>query len=184
MTLENLLTMATDQDVRDKAYFECGWIYLKKGLWEEAKACFDKISPENRGKFKVEEMLEELSREELFPQKNPNTAGFLAVLPGAGHLYTGRPKEALASFLVNGALIFAAYQAFRHEQYALGGVIAVVGVGFYTGNIYSAVNSAHKFNRDEKSRFLKHLKERTKVNLAWAKQKEGGAFMASCEFVF
>src|SRR5262245_3354903 len=37
------------------------------------------------------------------PTKSPATAGLLAgILPGAGHLYIGKPGQALAAFLLNG----------------------------------------------------------------------------------
>ncbi|MBW1740279.1 MAG: tetratricopeptide repeat protein [Deltaproteobacteria bacterium] len=184
INLENLRTIAPDQNIKDEAYYQCGWIYLEKGLWKNAQTCFDKISSQNREKYRLEQFLKELDKKKLLKRKDPAIAGLLAVVPGAGHLYCERYRDALASFLVNGALIFAAYEAFDHDQNALGGIITFVEVGFYSGNIYSAVSSAHKYNRDKKNRFLKYLKEHAKINISLEGSEGNKALMFSCRFSF
>jgi tetratricopeptide (TPR) repeat protein len=184
ITLANVVRISLDPDVKDEALYRCGWVYLDQGLWEEARRCFNKISPDNRDKYNIEQLMLEIDKEAHLRHKNPTTAGLLAILPGAGHVYTERYRDGLVSFLVNGALIFAAYQAFRHEQYALGGIITVVEVGFYAGNIYGAVNSAHKFNRNEEKHFLNYLKDHAKVNLSLQRPQDGGAILLSCKFPF
>jgi len=114
----------------------------------------------------------------------PNTAGLLAIIPGAGHLYCERNKDALISFLLNGAMIYAAYEAFDHDLDVIGGIITFFELGFYSGNIYSAVSSAHKYNRDEKSKFLDYLKKNTKVNISLGKHHEGESLLLVCKFSF
>ena len=66
---------------------------------------------------------------------------------GAGHLYCERKRDAFISFLLNGAMIYAAYGAFDHDLDVLGGIITFFELGFCSENIYSAVSSAHKYNR-------------------------------------
>ncbi len=184
INLENLVTIAPDQDIKDEAYYQCGWVYLKKGLWENAQACFNKISPQNREKYRLEQFLKELDNKKQLKRKDPAAAGLLAIVPGAGHLYCERYRDALVSFLVNGALIFAAYEAFDHDQNALGGIITLIEIGFYSGNIYSAVGSAHKYNRRERDRFLRYLKEQTKVAISFGGAEGNKTFMLSCRFSF
>jgi tetratricopeptide (TPR) repeat protein len=184
INLESLITIAPDQDIKDEAHYQCGWIYLEKGLWEDAQTYFDKISPENREKYRLKQFLKELDKKELLKRKDPSISGLLAVVPGAGHLYCERYRDALVSFLLNGALIFAAYEAFDHHQNALGGIITFVEVGFYSGNIYSAVSSAHKYNRDEKNRFLRYLKERSKINISLGGSEPNKALILSCRLSF
>jgi tetratricopeptide (TPR) repeat protein len=46
--LNNLITIAPDQEIRDKAYYKKGWVYLEMGLWEKARESFEEISPQNR----------------------------------------------------------------------------------------------------------------------------------------
>jgi tetratricopeptide (TPR) repeat protein len=180
INLENLEAIAPDQNVRDEACYQRGWIYLEKGLWKNARTCFDKISAQNREKYRLEQFLKELDKKKLFKRKHPSIAGLLAVVPGAGHLYCKRYRDALMSFFVNGALIFAAYEAFDHDQNALGGIITFVELGFYSGNIYSAVSSAHKYNLEKKNSFLRYLKEHAKINISLGGPEGDKALMLSC----
>jgi hypothetical protein len=184
INLENLIRVAPDQDIMDDAYYQCGWIYLEKGFWENAQACFDKISAQNREKYRLKRLLKELDNKKALKHKNPTTAGLLAIVPGAGHLYCERYRDALVSFLVNGALILAAYETFDNDQNALGGIITFVELGFYSGNIYSAVSSAHKYNRDEQNRFLRYLKQNAKVNISLRGSDKNTALVLSCRLPF
>jgi tetratricopeptide (TPR) repeat protein len=184
INLENLITIAPDQDIKDEAYYQCGWVHLDRGLWENAKVHFNKISPKNREKYRLEQFLNKLDNKEQLKYKDPTAAGLLAIVPGAGHLYCERYRDALVSFLVNGALIFAAYEAFDHDQNALGGMVALFEVGLYSGNIYSAVSSAHKYNRNEKDRFLKYLKEQAKIDLSFGGTGGNKTFTLSCRVPF
>jgi tetratricopeptide (TPR) repeat protein len=92
-------------------------------------------------------------------RKSPGLAGTLAVLPGAGHFYTGRPRDGIVSLVINGAFIWGIYESARREQWALAGVLGFFEVGWYTGNIVSAVNAAHKWNRREEGRFFRLWEE-------------------------
>ena len=48
----------------------------------------------------------------------------------------------------------AAYEAFDHDNPALGGVISFVEAGFYSANIYGSVTAAHKYNKAQQIRIL------------------------------
>lgn len=157
----------------DEAHYRAGWIYLQLNDMETARTRFQMISPQNQDLFRMQTMNDELSREKLFPQKNPRLAGFLSILPGAGFAYCERYQDALVAFLLNAGLIFAAYESFDSGNEALGGVIAFVGTGFYAGNIYGAVSSAHKYNRASHQRFLEDLRNKTRVTLSSAPESHG-----------
>ncbi|GAB4266766.1 MAG: hypothetical protein Kow0092_19850 [Deferrisomatales bacterium] len=89
------------------------------------------------------------------PRKSPATAGTLAaLLPGAGHLYCDRPRDAAVSLALNGAFAWGTYEAARREQWALAAVLGLFELGWYSGNVVSAVNAAHKWNRREQGRFF------------------------------
>ena len=182
INLNNLIVVTHDRDVRDEAYYRLGWIYLEMASWEKGRQYFSKISDKNKDKYRLEKLAAELEKEKLIPQKNPKLAGFLSVIPGAGYLYTERYRDALIAFLINGALIYAAYESFDSENPALGGLLAFVGVGFYAGNIYGAVTSAHKYNRKKTGLFLERLKDNVKINLS-ADVKNKGVCL-SFQFVF
>jgi tetratricopeptide (TPR) repeat protein len=182
--IKNLITVAPSQQIRDKAYYEGGWIYLEMGLWEKAQEFFDKISVKNREKYHLRTMVMELDKKLPLKRKNPMLAGFLAVLPGAGHLYCERKKDALISFLLNGAMIWGAYEAFDHDLNVIGGIITFFELGFYSGNIYSAVSSAHKYNRNKKYIFLDYLKNTTKARISLANPHKNKSLLITCRFLF
>lgn len=85
---------------------------------------------------------------ENLPYKSPTTAGTLAaILPGTGHWYLGRKQDAIIAFGVNALFAWAAVNSFQEGNNGLGTLLGVIELAWYSGNIYSAVNSAHKFNR-------------------------------------
>jgi tetratricopeptide (TPR) repeat protein len=79
--------------------------------------------------------------------KSPETAGVLsAVLPGSGQFYNERYQDGVYSFLLNSLFILGAYKAYDQGNYALGGLLTLFEIGWYTGGIYGAVGGAHKYN--------------------------------------
>lgn len=165
ITLENYLQTTEDGDIRDEIYYRMGWIFVAGADWPRAEGAFAEISSTNRNMYRLDDLEEILAHAGELPCKNPTTAGVLAILPGVGHLYTGRPRDALISFVINAGLILAAVESFDNDLPVLGGVFTMVGLGFYSGNIYSAVNSAHKFNRTTTRSFIDQLTRGLKVNL-------------------
>jgi tetratricopeptide (TPR) repeat protein len=165
-TLHNLVTQSDDTDVQDEAYYRIGWIFLETADWEKAQTYFQKISHQNYAKYRLTDLIRNLESAGDIHHKSPGVAGALAILPGGGYLYCNRPRDALISFLLNGGLIYAAYEAFDNEMYALGSVISFVEIGFYSGSIYGSVSSAHKYNRDQDRQFIDRLKENLKINLS------------------
>lgn len=183
-TLNNLITIVPDQALRDEAYYHRAWVYLEMGLWNKAIESFEKVSAPNREKYKLKDTLAELEAELPLSTKNPTLAGILAVVPGAGHLYCGRKRDALISILLNGVMIYAAYEAFDNDLIAIGSIITVFELGFYGGNIYSAVSSAHKYNRNAKARFLDELRTKTKVDISSGNPHTDQTFLLTYRFSF
>nr|HID60091.1 tetratricopeptide repeat protein [Desulfobacterales bacterium] len=181
LNLSNLIKTTSKESIHDEAYYRMGWIYLERGDWEKARISFDKISTDNKKKYRLRRLFEQMDKKKELKLKDPAAAGVLAIVPGAGHIYCERYRDALVSFMVNGILIFAAYEAFSKDQEALGGIISFVELGFYTGNIYSAITCAHKYNRNVQNRFLLHLKKHIKVNLSF-NEKRGKAVMVNLCF--
>jgi len=94
------------------------------------------------------------------PRKSPRVSGSLAaLLPGAGHLYSDRPRDAAISFVLNAAFLWGTLEAARREEWALAGVLGLFELGWYSGNVVSAVNAAHKWNRREEGRFFRDREE-------------------------
>jgi putative membrane protein insertion efficiency factor len=105
---------------------------------------------------------------ELFPipstdeisSRSPTLSGIMsAILPGSGQVYCGRPGDAAAAFVLTGVFAAATWEAAEEELEIVAGLTAVVGLLFYIGNIYGAVNGAHRYNEES------HLQYRQKAIL-------------------
>lgn len=163
--LNDIAETAEYKEISDEAYYRRGWIYLEMDRWEEAEESFDLISQQNRDKYRLKTLSREMSKKKDLKTKSPTAAGMLAIIPGAGHAYCGRYKDATVAFLLNSAMIYAAYEAFDEGHDVLGGIITFFELGFYSGNIYSAVNCAHKYNKGVKNRFLDYLRENSRIKV-------------------
>ena len=166
LTLHNMTASVKDIDALDETWYRMGWIYLDAADWDQAKKSFDHISSEAAGRYRIDDLDRSLSRHHEIPRKNPALAGALSIVPGAGQLYCERPHDALVAFLLNTGLIWAAWESFDHGQEAAGTLFSVAGLGFYSGNIYSAVNSAHKYNRSQTRTFIENLRQNTRIGLS------------------
>jgi tetratricopeptide (TPR) repeat protein len=173
ITLQNVLALIDIPEIRDKTYYRLGWVYISAGSWERAQDAFDQMSPSSRERYRLEELGEELSQADQIKLKDPQLAGALSILPGAGQMYCERYQDGIFALLLNGGLILAAYESFDEDLPALGAVITLVEIGFYTGNIYGAISSAHKYNRDQTQRFIDRLNTNTKIDLSLNREQEG-----------
>ncbi|MDM8538950.1 hypothetical protein QUF70_19530, partial [Desulfobacterales bacterium HSG17] len=112
-----------------------------------ARKYLSQISPSNADKYSTDQYNNLIFKAEHAPEKNPVAAGLFAVIPGGGFLYCERFHDALITFLFNAGLMVAAYEAWDNDNKALAGVIGFVETGFYSGNIYGSITSAHKYNQ-------------------------------------
>lgn len=158
LQLNNLVLLSDDDAVKDRAYLRIGWIHVEQLDWAGARRAFTRMTAEGHRRHQVGRLESALEQADQLPRKNPVLAGTLSIVPGAGQLYCGRYQDALSAFIVNVGLFWAAYEAFDNDLNVLGGLLAIAGLGFYTGNIYSAVTSAHKYNRFQEERFVDQLK--------------------------
>jgi len=165
-----LIAIANAPNYKDKALYQKALVKLERTDWRGAQDALRQV-PQGSPLFPAASLFAaEMGKMEL-PYKSPATAGLLAaVLPGAGHLYAERPRDALVAFLLNGAFIWGAAELFHHDNYVAGGIFAFFELGWYSGNIYSAVSSVHKYNRNKESDFIQKLKD----NFSLALYRDGG----------
>jgi len=156
--LFDLISLCNDIDIKDKAFYRIGWIYVQKNEIKEAKKIFNKISRNNTNKYKIDLITKKINDFKLVKKKSPLVAQILSIIPGAGHLYCNRYRDALLSFIVNTSIIYAAYESFDNGNNGLGSIIAFFGSGFYFGNIYSGTSSAYKYNLRQKEILIFKLK--------------------------
>ncbi|MBE9536043.1 MAG: tetratricopeptide repeat protein [Proteobacteria bacterium] len=155
----------TTAELKKEATVKKGWAFVKKGDWAAASHLFKTTNADEK-RESIDRLSLELTKVDL-RHKSPALAGTLsAVLPGAGQLYVGRKKDAAAAFLLNGAFILGAVEAFRDDKDVIGGILLFFEAGWYAGNIYSAIGGAHKYNDKQKSDYIYSLERRysLKVN--------------------
>jgi tetratricopeptide (TPR) repeat protein len=164
LQLQNLMQLSSDPVLMDRAHLQIAWIFIESGAWEQARFHLKQIRPQTienghlAGLIHQLEMLEK-DQDTLLPRKNPVFSGLLSMLPGAGYVYCERYRDALISFMVNGGLMLAAWQAFEDDQTVLGTMLSFLGAGFYSGNIYGSITAAHKYNRAHRNHYINELKK-------------------------
>ncbi|MFP4531216.1 MAG: tetratricopeptide repeat protein [Desulfobacterales bacterium] len=166
--LINLINETDQPAVKDRARYRLGWIAIETGRIGQSRTWFTRISPNRQADYKVAELQKDMARIKDLPHKRPFLAGLFSVIPGGGYLYTGRYQDAAAAFVVNAALMGAAYESFDNDLEVLGGLLALIDAGFYAGSIYGGISSAHKFNQSAYNQYIEDLKE----------THQGGAFSA------
>ena len=157
--LNNIIALSDDTATDDRAYYRIAWIQIEITNWEGAKKAFDRMSATGRQRHGVDHLEQALAGAETIPTKSPGLAGTLSIVPGGGQLYCRRYQDAFIAFVLNAGFIWAASDAFDNDQNGLGGLLSFVGLGFYMGNIYGAVNDAHKFNRQQTRQFVDELRQ-------------------------
>jgi TolA-binding protein len=167
---KGLLAAYSDPELRNSAVYRLGWIQMQTGQWQGASETFKAVGAGSPLFPTAQDLSVKSLGGELLPYKDPTTAGALSVVPGLGHVYCERYKDGLVAFLLNGLFIAATFEAFHDNQEALGAILGFVELGFYSGTIYSAVNSAHKHNRKLKDDFLQGLPDAVDLNVFATKE--------------
>lgn len=157
--LHNLIALSDTDTLKDRAYHRLAWIHMDLADWDAARLALAKISKAGRNRYSIDDLDAALIQSSTIPRKSPALAGTLSIIPGAGQLYCRRFQDAAIALIVNVGLFWSAYDAYDQEQYALGSLLAFVGLGFYSGNIYGAVTDAHKYNQLRHRSFVDRLKQ-------------------------
>ncbi|MFH1481835.1 MAG: tetratricopeptide repeat protein [Pseudomonadota bacterium] len=155
-----------DTELRNAAFYRIGWTRMEGSRWKEASEILKGVEPTSPLYESAVDLSEKSLQGENLEYKSPAAAGVMAgILPGLGHVYCNRYKDGLMAFLLNGSFIWAAVESFQENHDALGGILLFLELGWYSGNIYSAVNCAHKENRKRKEEFLKQLPDNLNLGL-------------------
>lgn len=165
--LELFLSRYPDNHAVKDVQRRIAWYWLCLGEADLAAEQLQSVAQDGVLDPQTEQLIEAASRFDHIPKKSPYLAGCLsAALPGAGQLYTGRRRDALVAFMINGGLIWAAVEAYDEDQTFAGAMFALLDVSWYAGNIYNAVNNAHKVNRKREQDFLNDVEVRCGLGFA------------------
>jgi len=153
-------------ELKNAAFYRLGWSRMGEDRWKEASEAFKMVEEKSPLYDSSQDLSTKSLKGETLPRKDPTSAGILAaVLPGLGHVYGERYRDGLVSFILNGLFIWAAVESFDQDHDVLGGILTFLEAGWYSGNIYSAVNGAHKYNRKIRNEYRKDLPDRLDLNL-------------------
>jgi tetratricopeptide (TPR) repeat protein len=155
--LESLLQEIKQTKTQDKIHYRLAWLDIKTNQFDNAITHLNAINGVSI--YPIEAIKETIQAKNL-PRKNPYLAGILSIIPGLGQIYCERYNDAALSFIVNGIIGWAAWESFDQQKPALGTLISFFGMGFYSGNIYGAINSAHKYNRQTEKQWYDHVKSK------------------------
>jgi hypothetical protein len=92
-----------------------------------------------------------------FKGKNPTVAGLLSVIPGLGYAYAGHKQTAISALLVNGLITYATYSNLKNENYGMAALTGVFNISFYIGNIAGSIQSAKRYNKQQKQYIIDKL---------------------------
>jgi outer membrane protein assembly factor BamD (BamD/ComL family) len=156
-----------------EAQWQTAHTYVKEERWKEAAVEFRKMERTSKLYPRAETWAQGLDSIDTMPQKSPTTAGILAaILPGSGHLYTERYRDAAIALALNAAFIWGMIEAFERENYAAGAILTFFELGWYSGNIYSAVSSAHKYNQRKRKEYIDSLEKAGQFSLGISFQEK------------
>lgn len=173
---------AASDRLKDQARLQLSRMDLRQGRYDAARKQLSAISEGGQLRMDVPGLIETLDQFKRLPRKNPTTAGWLAIIPGLGHAYCERYREALIAFVINAALVAVAVEAFDQDLPALGATAAVLEVGVYSGNIFSAVNNAHRYNRNQKNAHIQRLLQKLNFQLSMVPEDTGISLTMALSF--
>lgn len=142
----------------DAESLELGWLAVRTALrahdLERLKLATPIVNSDLAGLVRAAE-------KERPSRRSPAVAGTLAVvLPGAGHAYAGRWRDAFTALIINALFTSGAVIAWKEEHYAVAGVLGGFELFWYGGNVVGAVNAAHRFNGAATDRHWRDLEKK------------------------
>lgn len=151
----------------DASRYQMGWSYFLEEDREKAKEEFRKINKKEIQQHAIQ-MTSEIDRWNDHPRRSPFLAGMMsAIVPGSGQWYTGRFWDGCSALLLNGIFIYGVYKTVDEKLYIPAGILSFFGLGFYGGNIFSAISGAHKFNQNVKESHRQRLKIQHGLKFKW-----------------
>lgn len=160
--LKRLAALPQWMEIRTRALLLAARAYLGARRWDKAIELLEEIGPGDPLSSEGLDLKEAIRKElRSSRKKNPLVArGLSALLPGLGHLYVGRPKEAVVSFLLNSASIAGAVWAIEEGYYVTGGILSFMEIGWYIGGISSAAQYAKDHNLQVERKWLRTIDRR------------------------
>ena len=145
----------------DHADYRHAWALLYQRQWEQARKRFQSLSSRHSFHAAAHQIADAIADIQRSPRKSPLLAGVLsAALPGSGQFYLGRRGDAWLALMLNSLFVAGIVEALNQNRPAVAGLLGFIEAGWYAGNIYGAVNGAHKYNAQQEQRFIQDMETR------------------------
>jgi tetratricopeptide (TPR) repeat protein len=171
-----------EDETIDAIYYRLAWLYINRGEYEVALATLARIPPGSSLYTEAMSLAQSLEQRPDMAIRSPKLAGALSIVPGAGHLYVGRPGQAAASFVLNALFIGGAIVAFENDSPVLGSILVFFELGWYQGGIRSAMAAAREVNEQFERQYRQELKNRYRLSFGIQPRRDQLAFMLRLEF--
>jgi len=154
--------MYNSEAIKDSCDYLIGWGYLSQHLFKQGESAFYHLGlRQSEYKVKAQGLTVDLEKGNHLSGKSPLVAGVLsAIIPGSGQMYAGRFYDGMVSFVLNASFLYLSAEGFRTGNNSTGLFFGVIELGWYSSNIYGAVNAANKYNKEIKAEFVKGLKKK------------------------
>lgn len=130
------------------ARYLLGFSWALDGQLVQAQHVFARLPTEEPLTRQALALQEELRILPPLEPKSPQVAGVLSgIMPGSGHLYAGKPWQALTAFALNGVFLAGAAFAFKEKLEVPGAILLFFETGWYLGGINSAMDAARESNQ-------------------------------------
>jgi len=155
---QRFLGTFADGPLVDRTTYLLGLSWALDGHPEQAQEVLQLLTSDHAWSDRALALQQELYTAAPPASKSPRLAGILAgILPGAGHLYLGKPRHAITAFLLNGLFITGAVYALLEGLEASAAILLFFETGWYLGNINSAIEGAREFNLQQRQASRHHL---------------------------
>ena len=145
---QRFLNDAPQGPLAPRAAYLLGLSWWLDGQYTEASGAWSLLPEDDPLSDRASALQAEAKQLAPAVRKSPTVAGVLSgVLPGAGHLYIGKPLQALTAFLLNGLFLAGAAYAVHEGLEGTAAILLFFETGWYLGTINSAAAGAGAFNR-------------------------------------
>ncbi len=145
-----------------KAEYLSAWAELSSHNYDKAQLKFARLAEAKEHTYSLAsaELSEKALAGKNLPQRSIGTAQFLSyIIPGSGQVYAENWQDGVVSFLVNGLTISLLSTSLRQNRTGEALIWLTLETAWYFGGVYSAGNSANKYNENVRERYLEDLDE-------------------------
>ncbi|HJN72634.1 MAG TPA: hypothetical protein QGF58_01755 [Myxococcota bacterium] len=149
----------------DEVLYRQAWIWLREGEIEGAAGLLSQVSPGSLAD-PAAGLSAEIQAWQAPDRRHPGLAGGLsAVVPGAGQVYAGSPREGVSALLLTGVLAGSAGALARREVWGGAALFGGFALASYGVNIHGAVQAARAHNERLEAERLERLRARYELHM-------------------